>query len=124
MLHTTLIAFPISCFTLTLLADIGYWRTANLLWLHFGEWLLLAGLVFGALAALALAVDHLVNRTRISPIAALVGMLALVLATINSFVHARDGWNAVVPAGLTLSALTVVAMLVAGWLAVREARHA
>ena len=36
----------------------------------------------------------------------------MVLALINNFVHSRDAWTSVVPAGLTLSILTVVAMIV------------
>jgi uncharacterized membrane protein len=37
--------------------------------------------------------------------------LAILLALANAFVHSRDGYTAVVPTGLTLSAL-VVAVLV------------
>src|SRR3546814_19906783 len=58
-IHATLAPFPIVCFTLTLLTDIAYWQTWNLMWQQFSEWLLLAGLDFGALAALAGAVDFL-----------------------------------------------------------------
>ena len=36
----------------------------------------------------------------------------LVLALINNFVHSRDAWTSVVPTGLILSALTVLAMIV------------
>jgi uncharacterized membrane protein len=38
-----------------------------------------------------------------------------VVEVFNSLVHARDGWTAVVPAGLTLSAIATVLSLVAGW---------
>ena len=61
-IHATLVPFPIACFTLTLLTDIAYWQSSHLMWKHFSEWLLLAGLVFGALAALAGAVDLLSRR--------------------------------------------------------------
>src|SRR3546814_15136362 len=83
------------------------------MWQHFSEWLLLAGLVFGALAALAGAVDFLVRPEVRAPGAAwphaLGSVIALVLAIVNSFVHAADGWTGVVPYGLILSAATVVA---------------
>jgi len=36
-----------------------------------------------------------------------------VLATFNMLVHTRDAWSSVVPWGLVLSSLTVVAFLVA-----------
>ena len=121
--QTTLEAVPIACFSLTLLTDIAYWQTSNLLWLHFSEWLLLAGLVFGSLALLLRAGRYLFRRIRPSWPAVLGGIAVLVLATVNSFVHTADGWTAVVPWGLTLSAATVVAMIVTAWLAYPGVRH-
>ncbi len=121
--HSALGSFPIACFSLTVLTDIAYGQTANLLWLHFSEWLLLAGLVFGVLALLARAVHFLIDRTRPSWLAVFVGVIVLVLATINSLVHTADGWTAVVPYGLVLSIATVLAMIVAAWLARPGARH-
>lgn len=118
-IHATLAPFPIVCFTLTLLADIAYWRTSNLMWQHFAEWLLFVGLVFGALAALAGAVDFLVRREVRAPGAAwphaLGSVIVLVLAFFNSLIHARDGWTGVVPYGLILSAATVLVMMLSDW---------
>jgi uncharacterized membrane protein len=51
------------------------------------------------------------------------GLVVLVLATLNSFIHTADGWTAVVPYGLTVSVLTVLAMLVTAWLGRPEVRH-
>lgn len=121
--QTSLEAFPIACFSLTLLTDIAYWQTSNLLWLHFSEWLLLAGLVFGALALLLHAGRYLFRRVRPTWPAVLGGIVVLLLATVNSFVHTSDGWTAVVPWGLTLSAATVIAMIVTAWLAHPGVRH-
>lgn len=115
--HLALQSFPIACFSLTLLTDLAYIQTSNLLWLHFSEWLLLAGLIFGVMAILARFVDFLITRIRPSWLAVLAAVVVLLLATVNSFVHTADGWTAVVPLGLTLSCLTVLAMLVAGWCA-------
>ena len=42
--------------------------------------------------------------------------VALVLAIINAFMHSRDGYTSVVPTGLILSALTVLILLVTGWM--------
>jgi uncharacterized membrane protein len=42
-------------------------------------------------------------------------VIVLVLALINSFVHAGDGWTAIVPTGLILSAVTVLVMIVSNW---------
>jgi uncharacterized membrane protein len=119
-IHATLAPFPIVCFTLTLFADIAYWQTAHLLWQHFAEWLLFAGLVFGALAALAGAVDFAFRREVRRPGAAwphaIGSVVVLLLAFVNSLVHARDGWTGVVPEGLILSAVTVIVMMVSDWL--------
>jgi uncharacterized membrane protein len=119
-IHAALVPFPIACFTLTLLTDVAYWRTSHLMWQEFSSWLLLAGLVGGGLAAAAGAVD-LLSRYGIRgmPIAWVHGignLLVLGLAFLNSLVHAGDGWTAVVPWGLVLSAATVAVMAVTVWL--------
>jgi uncharacterized membrane protein len=119
-IHAMLVPFPIVCFTLTLLTDIAYWQTSNLMWLHFSEWLLLAGVVFGGLAAIAGAIDLLFRReVRAQGPAwphAIGGVIVLCLAIVNNFVHTADGWTAVVPYGLILSAATVLVMVVTNWL--------
>lgn len=117
--HATLAPFPIVCFTLVLFADIAYWQTWNLLWQRFAEWLLFAGLVFGALAAIVGAIDFLVRReVRVPGVAwlhVLGSVVVLLLAFANSFVHARDGWTGVMPTGLILSAATVIVMMASDW---------
>ena len=40
----------------------------------------------------------------------------LALGFVNSLVHARDGWTAVVPQGLILSVAMVVVRMITGWL--------
>ncbi len=119
-IHAALVPFPIACFTLALVSDLAYWRTAQLMWQNFSSWLLLVGLVVGALAALAGAVDLFGRRRLRSSGAALAhgigNLVVLALALANSLVHARDGWTGVVPSGLILSLLTVLALLVTVWL--------
>src|SRR3546814_8846793 len=103
-IHATLAPFPIVCFTLTLLTDIAYWQTWNLMWQQFSECLLLSGLVFGVLAALDGAVDFLVRPEVRAPGEAwphaVGGVIALVLAIVNNFVPAADGCTGVVTYGL------------------------
>ena len=122
-IKTTLWSFPIAGFTLALASDLAYVQTSNLLWLHFAEWLLFAGISVGGLAFLVGAVDFLVSRRRPAWPAVVFAIVALVIALINNFVHTVDGWTAVMPLGLTLSSLTVLALLVAGFFAVIGARH-
>src|SRR5215831_11671512 len=52
-IHPMLIPFPIAFFVATFLADIVFFNTANTGWVMATEWLLGAGLVMAALAALA-----------------------------------------------------------------------
>lgn len=119
-IHRLLAAFPVACFTLALATDIAYWRTSNLMWLEFSAWLLLAGIAVGVAAALFGAVYFLVRfgtrAVRFGWPAALGTLIVLILAFFNNLAHAVDGWTAVMPWGLTLSALTVLAMLVTLWL--------
>ena len=42
-------------------------------------------------------------------------VLAVLLSLVNTFVHTRDGYTAVVPTGLTLSTLVVVILLFTAW---------
>lgn len=121
--YRALVAFPIAAFTLTVVTDLAYVQTSNLLWLHFSEWLLLAGLVAGITAAIYLGIISLLRRSRPSAVHALLGLIALVLAALNSFIHTADGWTAVMPYGLATSIATVAAMILAGWFGRWRHRH-
>ena len=118
-IHSMLVQFPVVCFTLTLLTDIAYWRTENLMWHNFSAWLLFAGLVFGVLAALAGIIEFLFRRRvrahRPAWPHAVGSVIVLALAFLNSLVHAGDGWTAIIPWGITLSAVTVVVMIISDW---------
>lgn len=121
--HYILRSVPLTCFTLALISDVAYLQTSNLLWLHFSEWLLLAGVVFTGLALLALPVDLMVRHVRPSWWAVFAGVVVLVLAIINNLIHTADGWTAVMPWGVGLSAATVLAMILTGFLASKGERH-
>jgi uncharacterized membrane protein len=116
-------SFPIAGFTLALIFDIAYLQTSNLLWLHFAEWLLFAGITAGGIAFIIGAIDFLVTRRRPSWPAVAFIVVALLLAFINNFIHTADGWTAVMPMGLTLSALTVLALIASGIFLITGARH-
>lgn len=113
-------AFPIAAFSLTAVTDAAYWRTANLLWLHFSEWLLFTGIVFAGLAALV----RLLGGRRFPWTYYVAGLAVLVLATLNNFIHTEDGITAVMPYGLTVSVLTVLAMAATAFFGRIGARHA
>jgi uncharacterized membrane protein len=122
-IQSLFVPFPFVCFTLALATDIAFWQTNNLMWQNFSAWLLLAGLMFGVVAILAGLIDLVRPRTRpLRPAfpAAFLYLVILALAVLNSLVHAGDGWTAVVPYGLTLSALTFVLCLAAAAVSARK----
>ncbi len=114
-----LVSFPIACFTCALLTDGAYARTANFIWADFSAWLLAVGMAGGVLAGIAGVVAWVANRRtmRRAWVVALGGLVTLVIALANNFVHSRDAWTSVVPAGLALSAANVIVMLATAWLA-------
>lgn len=116
-IYLVLFPIPAVCFVAALLTDIVYSAGAFLMWLHFSEWLIAAGLAFGALAALALLLEFFANRfIRAGAIGwwhLALFYAALVVELINSLVHTADGWTAVVPTGLVLSIVGAILVLAA-----------
>jgi uncharacterized membrane protein len=118
-IHPMLIPFPIAFFAATLVCDLVFWRTANTVWATAALWLLGAGLVMAALAAVAGLIDLLGDRQ----IRALNdawwhagGNVVVVLIELYSW-YARytQGTGAVVPKGLILSLIAVGILLFTGW---------
>src|SRR6185437_11839249 len=111
-IHPMLVPVPIVCFIGALLTDIAYYVTAEMMWADFSSWLLVVGVVFGVLAAIAGLVDFLGNRlirTQTPAWLHLIGnLLVLVLSFFNALIHTRDAWTSVVPTGLILSVIVVL----------------
>lgn len=106
---------PFGCFVAALIFDVVYFRTGELMWDKSAAWLIAIGLVLAV-------VPRLINLFQVwitSRRAALradkldfwLNFLAIVAAIANSFVHSRDAY-AVVPAGLWLSACTVILLAI------------
>ena len=107
---------PIVCFLAALASDIGYASSANLQYLHFSEWLIAAGLVVGAVAAVVLLVvfiGHAALRARPGWLHLAVFYATLVVELLNALVHTIDGWTAVVWNGMMLSVIGAVLGLAA-----------
>jgi uncharacterized membrane protein len=118
-LYPLLVAFAVSCFLGTLATDIAYWRTADMMWADFSDWLVTAGVVVGYVTILVTLIEVLVPRSgrlhRPTWPYAIGNIVTLILATLNMLVHTRDAWTSVVPWGVALSAAAVLVALVTGW---------
>ena len=67
-LHPTLMSVPITCFVGTLLTDLAYWQTAEMMWADFSAWLISAGVVLGWLGCIAGIVDLVGRRYQTAPV--------------------------------------------------------
>src|SRR5258708_37907835 len=117
-IHKLLVSFSAAYCAGALVTDLVYWQMPDVLWERFSIWLIVAGLIMAGLATVAYAID-LVGGRRIDRPAwpRVIGYaLAVLLSLISAFVHSRDGYTAVVPTGLTLSALVVVVLLLTSWI--------
>jgi uncharacterized membrane protein len=118
-IHPMLVPVPLVCFAGTLITDIVYWRTAEMMWANFSAWLLLVGLLFSIFVVIAGLIDFLGDRRiRALPQAWIHGVgnaLALALSIVNACIHSRDAYTSVVPTGIILSAIVVLILLVTAW---------
>jgi uncharacterized membrane protein len=112
-IHKILVSFSAAYFTGAFVTDLVYWQMPDVMWERFSIWLIVAGLVLAVFAAVAYLIDLVTGGKIDRPaIPRAVGyVVAVLLSLVNAFVHSRDGYTAVVPAGLTLSGLVVVVLL-------------
>jgi uncharacterized membrane protein len=111
-IHKILVAFSCAYFAGALVTDFVYWQMPDVLWERFSVWLITAGLVAACLAVAAYVIELAGGRLSNAPLwPGVVGYtLAILLSLINAFVHSRDGYTAVVPSGLMLSATVIVVL--------------
>ena len=118
-IHPMLIPFPIAFFVSTLACDLAFWQTGNPGWATAALWLLGAGIVMAALAAVAGLIDFL-GDSRIRDLTDawwhfLGNLLVVVLELINWYRRYATGDAAIVPWGLVLSLIVVGILLFTGW---------
>lgn len=118
-LHPILVTLPIGMFVSVLLFDVLFWRTGTELWATGALWLLGAGLIAAALAAITGLIDF-VGEQRIRDLPEAwhhaIGNVIMVLIQLFSFYQRyRYGTSAVVPLGLSLSLVAVLILLFTGW---------
>jgi uncharacterized membrane protein len=106
---------PFGFFVAAMIFDIVYDRSGEILWMKGAAWLIAIGLVFAIIPRVVNLVQVWITSRR----TALAGdrldfwlnLLAIIVATINAFVHSRDAY-AVMPAGVWLSILTVILLAI------------
>jgi uncharacterized membrane protein len=118
-IHKMLVTFSAAYFAGALVTDLAYWHVPDVLWERFSIWLITAGLIMAGLAVIAYVFDVASGRQIDKPAwpGAVGCAIAVLLSLTNAFVHSRDGYTAVVPLGLTLSAIVVVVLLLTAWVA-------
>jgi uncharacterized membrane protein len=119
-LHPLLVTLPVGFLIGAFITDLAYWQTGWASWAYFSAWLIGAGIIAALIAAAAGFIDF-VAEPRIRAMRKawyhLTGNLVmLALSVVNFIVHMRDGAAAVLPAGLTLSAIVTVLLLFNGWM--------
>src|ERR1700760_1290045 len=102
---------PFGCFVAALIFDVIYAQTAVIMWDKGAAWLIFFGLLFAVVPRLINLVQVWITSrrtaTQTDKLDFWLNLVAIVLAIVNAFVHSRDAY-AVVPAGLWLSACTVI----------------
>ena len=118
-IHPMLIPFPIASFVATFVCDLVFWGTGNGAWPTAALWLLGAGLIMAALAAVAGLTDFLgdpqVQGLNDAWWHAGGNVVAVVIELINWFLRYANGTAAVLPTGLVLSLIVVCILLFTGW---------
>jgi len=118
-IHPMLIPFPIAFFVAAFVCDLAFWRTGNAMWATGALWLIGAGLIMAALAALAGLTD-LLGDQRIRDLSdawwhAGGNVVAVVIELVSWYLRYSQGTAAVLPAGLVLSLIVVCILLFTGW---------
>ena len=118
-IHPMLVPFLLAFFVGAFVTDIVYSQTENLMWQYFSIWLITGGLIMGGLAALVGFIDYFGDREvraqRPATPHMLLNVVAMIVSLVNAFVHSRDGWNSVMPAGIILSGIVTMLAIVTSW---------
>lgn len=119
-IHPMLVPLPIAFLIATFLCDLVFWRTVDDSWANAAMWLLGAGLVGAALAAMAgfidFAGDQRVRQLRDAWLHMIGNVTAVVLSLVSFYLRWRYGAaEAVLPWGIWLSAVVVGLLAFNGW---------
>jgi uncharacterized membrane protein len=114
-LYGLLNPIPFGLFVAGLVFDVVYVRSGEIMWVKSAAWLIAVGLVFAIVPRLINLVRVWITQRRRTVMAEKLdfwlNLLAIAAAIVNSFVHSRDAYG-VVPAGVWLSACTVILLCI------------
>lgn len=119
--HPILVPFPIAFLIGALASDLAFLGSADPFWARASAWLIGAGVVMGALAAVAGLTDFLgSNRVRSITVAwvhFIGNAVVMLLAIWNLILRLGEGGSRAVPlGGVLLSLIVVIIFSVTGWL--------
>jgi uncharacterized membrane protein len=118
-LHPLLIPFPIAFFVGAFLTDLAYWSTGDPFWARASLWLVGGGLVGGTLAAVLGLIDFLSIRRAREHAAGWIHFIGnstvLVLSLVSLLLRWGDPAAAILPWGLTVSAVVAGILVITGW---------
>ncbi|HET7674053.1 MAG TPA: DUF2231 domain-containing protein [Gammaproteobacteria bacterium] len=118
-IHPMLIPFPIAFFVATFACDVAFWITGSTGFVTATEWLLAAGLIMAALAALAGLTDVFgdvqIRNLRVAWLHAGGNIIAVLIEAYNWYSRYAYGPPGVLPTGIVLSGVVVVILLFTGW---------
>src|SRR5205814_5050054 len=118
-IHPMLIPFPIAFFVATFACDLVFWATGNAGWADATLWLLGAGLIMAALAAIAGLTDFL-GEQQIREIStawwhAGGNVVAVLIELGNWYLRYAEGSAGILPTGIILSAAVTCILVFTGW---------
>jgi uncharacterized membrane protein len=118
-IHPMLIPFPVAFFVAAFVCDVVYWQSGNATTAIAATWLLGAGLVMVALAAVAGLTDVLgdsrIQRLNDAWWHAGGNVVIVLIQLYNWYARYSEGTAAIVPKGLVLSLIAVGGLLFTGW---------
>jgi len=118
-IHPMLIPFPIAFFVGTFVCDLVFWQTNSPASANAAPWLLGAGLVMAALAAVMGLIDVFGDQQirQLSTVwwHASANVLVVLIELYNLFLRYQSGSSAIIPKGLLLSLVAVLLLLFSGW---------
>ena len=119
-IHPMLVPFPIAFFVSAFLCDLAFWTSGNPGFATAALWLLGAGLVMAALAALMGGID-LFSESQIRGLThawmhAGGNVVAVLIQIFNFAIRYSEPTAAVVPTGIVLSLIVVAILLFTGWM--------